>query len=475
MTPMNQEDYAANINAVIASARNMRAADPSRPSREWFNAKFDPDRVLENQSLYTFARSLGFDLAAVAEPPAEAPAADTAPPKASPAFSHRNASEMDWNNIPCTPWLHGQRLVRGHVSVLTGTGGVGKTAMTTAVACSMALGRNLVDPANQDPRWRLHENAPARVFLYNLEDDFAEFMRRIKALLNHHDLGPGDLGEMLEMGDGTAQRLVVAIADKRNGVVQRQACVDDLIEWLRATSIDVVVLDPLVKAHKCEENSNDAMDEVMVLLKEVAIRANVAVWLVHHSGKAGTTVDSTGSRGATAIVGAPRVCETMTRPTAEEKAKFGLEANVVRLDSTKANLSAANENTMWLRLDGVAVGNPSAVFPMGDFRQVMTLIQPQGISERMERASFDAVCAELRKLPPKKVWAKAKQNKDTIWVGVPFMAAGYPEAAAKLLVKEWASSGLLRQIEVTHEADRRKYWGLRLDEITAKKRGDSIL
>jgi len=54
------------------------------------------------------------------------------------------AEEVDWDNIPPRPWLAGTRLLRGYVTLLTGPGGVGKTALTMTTALSYALGRNLL-------------------------------------------------------------------------------------------------------------------------------------------------------------------------------------------------------------------------------------------------------------------------------------------------------------------------------------------
>ena len=476
VTPLSPADYQAKINRTIIEAQRMRSIDPDKPEIDWFLDKFGLDRVAENQILFTFARNeLGYELGgSAASLPGEgiASAADVIAAK-KPSFAHRNAADMDWDNIPCTPWLHGQRLVRGQVSVLTGNGGIGKTAVTTVVAASLVLGRNLVDPSNTDPRWKLHESRPLKVYLYNLEDDYAESLRRMKALLNHHSLLPADLGHNLEFGDGTVARLIIAIADKKTGVVTRQACLDELIEWLIANGIDVLILDPLIKAHKCAENSNDDMDEVMVLLKEVAIRANVALWLAHHSGKAGSTIDATGSRGATAITGAARVCETMNKPSKAEKAEFGLEGTIVRLDATKANMSAADANSMWLRLEGVAVGNPSPSFPMGDFRQVMTLVHPQGMTDRMNESDFETIFAELRRPDDTGTWGKAKQGKVSAWVGMAFMAAGRSEEQSKLMINEWTANGLLQETQVQNPKTRKNYWGLRLNEIEARRRKES--
>ena len=381
-------------------------------------------------------------------------------------FSYNDAGDLDLDNIEPTQWLHGERLIRGQVSVLAGPGGVGKTALTVTVAVSLATGRNLVDPDNTDTRWNLHDRNPVNVFLYNLEDDIEESNRRLRAVLNHHQLSQNAVKGRLKIGDGTVRRLCVANVDRQTGEVIRQPCVDALIQVLIRDKIGVLIIDPFVKSHAANENDNGQMDSVMVIFKQIAIEANCAVWLVHHSGKMGTTVDANGSRGASSIIGAARVSETLTKPTEEEKRKFGLDGSYVRLDATKANLSKANHNTMWLKLDGHAVGNSSENYPMGDYRQVMSLIQPQAQTERMDSMIFARVCNNLRTVPNDDVraWGKAKQNKFVPWVGTAFLDAGYSEVEAKALVKEWVVNGLIRERTIENPRQGRTYTGYILAE-----------
>ena len=49
--------------------------------------------------------------------------------------------------------------------------------------------------------------------------------------------------------------------------------------------IDIVSLDPFVKAHAIEENSNSQIDDVIGILAGLADRFNVAVDIPHHAAK----------------------------------------------------------------------------------------------------------------------------------------------------------------------------------------------
>jgi RecA-family ATPase len=158
----------------------------------------------------------------------------------------------------------------------------------------MALGRNLLDPSNTRPQWKLRFDTPRTTYIF--EDDLNEMKRRIMAVMKYHKIEPGELRDHLICGDGTIERLVVAIFE--GGKIFRPPCVEALVDVLIEHQVSVLILDPFVKLHLCSENDNAQMDYVMVVLKEIAIRANCAIWLIHHSGKAGVTMDPNGSRGA---------------------------------------------------------------------------------------------------------------------------------------------------------------------------------
>ncbi len=62
---------------------------------------------------------------------------------------------------------------------------------------------------------------------------------------------------------------------------------------------EVLVLDPLVKFHKSNENSADEMGDVLGKLREIIKDHNLAIILIHHLGKS----EYNGARGSSAIVG----------------------------------------------------------------------------------------------------------------------------------------------------------------------------
>jgi AAA domain len=215
--------------------------------------------------------------------------------------------------------------------------------------------------------------------------------------------------------------------------------VEALVDVLIERQVSVLILDPFVKLHLCSENDNGQMDYVMVVLKEIAIRANCAIWLIHHSGKAGVTMDPNGSRGASSIIGAARVSETLTVLTEKEREAFGCGDDVVKREATKANLTRfSKDDTQYLRVSGHAVGNGA------DYAQVIELFTPKDQTERMDRFLFDAICAAINQPPVggSGVWV-SKKGADN-WIGRAIMMGGVGTAKrAETLGDDWVKMGLI--------------------------------
>ena len=109
---------------------------------------------------------------------------------------------------------------------------------------------------------------------------------------------------------------------------------------IEANAIDCVIIDPLVKTHSVEENSNSAIDDVAQLLSDIAAKYNIAVDVPHHTSKG---PDDPGNahrgRGASALIDAARLTYTLTRMSEQEAQTFNIpeeeRRQYVRLDRAK--------------------------------------------------------------------------------------------------------------------------------------------
>jgi hypothetical protein len=188
--------------------------------------------------------------------------------------------EWDFGEDTTTPppreWLLGTTFCRTFLSSLLAAGGVGKTAVRYTQFLALASGRNLTGE---------HVHRRCRVLVISLEDDDKEARRRILAVMKYHGITHADIkgwlfvsapgrsaGTLLEADPATRRTKVGELAAKIEAAIQRR-------------QIDIVSLDPFVKSHSAEENSNTVIDEVAQILTDLGAKYNVAVDAPHHVSK----------------------------------------------------------------------------------------------------------------------------------------------------------------------------------------------
>ena len=90
--------------------------------------------------------------------------------------------------------------------------------------------------------------------------------------------------------------------------------------------IDVVSLDPFIKSHGFDENSNNAIDFVCTMAAKMAIDHNCAIDLPHHTNKQVSRGpgDADRGRGASSMKDAARLVYTLTPMTTQEAVQFNL-------------------------------------------------------------------------------------------------------------------------------------------------------
>ena len=266
--------------------------------------------------------------------------------------------------IPPRRWLYGSSAIAGFLSYLVAPGGAGKSALIVVDVVAMASGRELL--AGEPPV------RPLRVWLHNAEDDLPEMQRRLAATLQHYGMTHSDLNDNLFMTSGRDLKLQFARTDRNTPEIV-PGIVEALVQRAITARLDVIVLDPLGAMHTLPENSNEAANLLSGALREIAHRADVAVIVLHHAGKAAATdMDRAGagaSRGASAFVDAARVVRQIVRMTDKEMNDFRLteedRRDLFRVENGKANLARA-EGGRWVRMVDVGLGNGSGLWPLGD-------------------------------------------------------------------------------------------------------------
>lgn len=260
----------------------------------------------------------------------------------------------DPSSIPLRPWVYGRQFLRGSVTLVVAPGATGKTALLGGTALALVTGRSFHDHQVWD--------RPQRVWLWNLEDSGEEVARLLQAAALHWRIGPDDIGDRLFVDSALdGAELKMAIEDHQGFKICRPV-VEALVSELEARAIDVLVIDPFVSSHSVGENDNGAIDAIAKEWARIAVRANCAVVLVHHSKKmAGGEVNAESSRGASALVNAARSALVLNRMTTDEAKRYGIEGEAhrryFRVYDDKPNRAPPADSSNWYQLASVALGN----------------------------------------------------------------------------------------------------------------------
>lgn len=357
--------------------------------------------------------------------------------------------------IPPRAWLYGRRLIRGFVSVMVAPGGVGKSALALGQAVCLATGRAFLGEA-------VHQSCPAWVF--NLEDPADETDRRLAALMLRHDIPAHAIAGRLFLHSGRTRGLVMAELDEagfgRVAHPDRAAVTAEA----QARGIGLIVVDPFVKCHRLDENSNAQIDAAIIAWAEIAEAARCAVLLVHHVRKgagANGMADVEAARGARALTDAARNVAVLSPMGEAEAERLSVDPaqrwRHVRLDDAKANLAAHASGAAWFRLDGVRLGNGTPDYPHGDDVAVMVPWKPPALAASLSPAALNQALDAIAAGPGDGMAYAAKRGRAAgRWVGfvlVDQLAIGEPEAAR--LIAAWLRAGLLRE-ETYHDTRQRK-------------------
>ena len=267
---------------------------------------------------------------------------------------------------PPRGWLLGNTFCRRCISSMVAPGGVGKSALRLAQLTSLAIGRPLTGE---------YVFKRSRVLIVSLEDDRDELRRRLRAACLHHGVNQAELRGWLYLATPGAAGGKLMVLDAHGRPVVG-ALATKLADTIKARRIDIVSLDPFVKSHAIEENSNSMIDKVVQVLSDLADRYDIAVDVPHHTAKGPADPGNADrGRGASAMKDAGRLIYTLTPMSPEEGQAFGLsEADrrrLIRLDSAKVNIMPPMAEAKWFRLVGVDIGNGTELYPNGD--QVQTV------------------------------------------------------------------------------------------------------
>ena len=362
--------------------------------------------------------------------------------------------------IPPRGWLLGNIFCRQFASSLLGSGGTGKTTLRYHQYMSLATNRSLAGD---------HVFQRCRVLVISLEDSADELRRRIRAIQIHHQISNDDLkgwlflaapratiGKLLEMdsaGNPVASRLAASI---KAAVIRHR--------------IDLLAIDPFVKAHGVDENSNTLIDIAMQILTDLAVEHDLAIDFPHHIRKGPSEPgNADAGRGASSQKDAGRLVYTLTTMSPEEAEAMGIAGkdrrSYVRLDSAKVNLAPPLKEARWFRLFGVPLGNATQLYPHGDEIQVLEPWTPPDMWEDVGNQAISNILDEIEAgISDGNRYSSAPTATDrAAWKVVRKHVPEKTERQARDIIKTWVKNGVLVPDEYQSPTTRKPVTGLRVD------------
>jgi hypothetical protein len=359
------------------------------------------------------------------------------PPPEPDALGIWDAGDDDYI-IPPRGWLLGTIFCRRFLSSLVADGGVGKTALRVAQLMSLATGRSLTGE---------HVFLRCKVLIVSLEDDENELRRRVYAVLRHYGLTPADVKGYLFLAAPKGLRL----AEMKNGTPAAGALKTLIEQAIEQHAIDVVSLDPFIKSHGFDENSNNAIDFVCTMAAKMAIDRNCTIDLPHHTNKQVSRGpgDADRGRGASSMKDAARLVYTLNPMTTQEAEQFNLSEadrrSLIRMDSGKVNIAPSSHEAIWFRLIGVPLDNGQGIYQAGDNVQTVERWHPPKTWDGLDSAVLNRILDDIEAgCPDGSRYSSANAAKDrAAWKVVIRHASDKTEAQAKDVINTWVKSGTL--------------------------------
>ena len=358
-------------------------------------------------------------------------------------FVLRPIGLLDPKRRPPRDWLVRHRLMRKHSTVTAAAPGVGKSTLTIEEAVSLASGMDFLGFGIDRPR---------KVAVINNEETRDELERRIEATCVRFEVPFPSIAANLYLHSGVdAEKFVVARRGP-NDSVAIDVRTQQLSEFLRDAGIELLVIDPFVQVHTVSENVNEEIEQVMMALRDISVRANCALHLVHHTRKppAGTAHqagDIFAVRGGGAIVGDAHFVFTLADMGQADGEALGIadadRKKFIRLDDAKGKV-APPSGARWFAREGVTM-------PYGLIGEEVGVLVPRSFEQALGSSDISTFTATeiLREID--KRWRDGNPFSASVQSPryvVPVMVRdhGCSPKSARSLLRDWLANGMVASL-----------------------------
>ena len=242
--------------------------------------------------------------------------------------------------VPVREWIVPESIPSGAVTMLNGTGGIGKSLLAMQLMTAAALGK----------QWVGQPTTACRTLGVFCEDDLDELHRRQTAINAYYETEFSALTDMKWLSRVGEESLMMTFDNSDVGSAT------EFFQQVHTAAKDygarLIVLDALHDLFGGNENARPHARQFIGLLRSLAIDCDGAVVLTAHPSLTGLS-SGTGLSGSTAWNNAVRSRLYLTRPTAEEGQEVDDYERI--LSRMKANYAPAGGNIDLRWSEGVFV------------------------------------------------------------------------------------------------------------------------
>lgn len=305
-----------------------------------------PDSAYESPNLDSTSVPIGTRVKTNGSTPPELPATRR------PAL---NWDDMEGREPPAREWVIPHWLPAGHLALLAGRAGIGKTLLAQHIGTTVATGGNYIEPITA-----------RRVLMWAGEDDEAELWRRQIAISHHFGSSLSALTERFYLHSYAGND--ITLMAPTFGTLQTTAMLTELIEQVRDYRAEFVILDNIARLFGGSENDRHQVTTFCALVHGACAPATVL--LLGHPAKAQGSEFS----GSTAWEGAVRARLYLSDQPPDVEADdpdAPVDPSVRYLSRRKANYSPLDLRRFTLA-DGVLIPDKpeparTAIGVSGDF------------------------------------------------------------------------------------------------------------
>lgn len=252
---------------------------------------------------------------------------------------------LQWSTLaqqqpPEREWAINHWLGIGHVTLLAGAGGLGKTSVAQVLGSCVALGMDYLD----------HVPQARNVLMWAGEDDENELWRRQIAIASSLNVQLDVFDERFVMHSYDGED--VELCAVKDGVVAMSPMVEELTQQIGDYKAQLVILDNIARLYGCNENDRHQVTTFIAMLTKAARPTGASILLLGHPAKGPQSEYS----GSTAWEGAARSRLYMGRtlPGKEQVEEEAPDDGVRYLCRRKANYTTRDYRKIQY-LNGVMV------------------------------------------------------------------------------------------------------------------------